>query len=123
MPGYGKPTAGETVDAGDAARQLEHPAAPVAVEVVVMRFAGTLVDRGGAREVNGRKPAIFEQGLDVPVNCGDPQALHIRLSRHKDLLRRKRPASPFECFANRCSLPRVPLILFGHVFCLMIARY
>jgi hypothetical protein len=110
VPAHGKPAAGEAVDARDTACQIKDAAALIAMEVVMMRFPGTLVDGGGAWKIDGRKPAFFEQCLDIPINGGDPEAFHFGLRRPERLLWRKRPAGMFERFTDCGALPGVPMI-------------
>src|SRR5260370_30117510 len=115
MLAYGEAAPREAINAWNATRQLEDSAALVAMEVVMVRLSRTLVHGRGAWQVNGRKPTLFQQCLDVPVNGSDPQTLHVGLRRHQHLLGRERSIGLFECFPNCSPLSGVPLVFLGHL--------
>ena len=79
MPDDRESASGQALDARQTAMQLENAAAAVAVKVVMVGFSGTLVDRGGAGKIDGRKPTGVQQSLDIPVHGGDPESLDFGL--------------------------------------------
>lgn len=56
------------------AGDLKDPAALAAVEVVMVWLAGHFVARRLSGEPDGCQPAIVEEELDRPINCGDSKA-------------------------------------------------
>lgn len=95
------------VIAGD----LENPPTLVAVEVVVVRFAGHFVARRLAGELDGREPAGVEEELDRPINCGDSEAGLLALGGDEHLVGAEGPVRLGKNVANRLPLISIP---FGH---------
>lgn len=98
------------LDSGNAPVQVVQLAAIVALEVMVMRFAGDLVSRGIARHFDGLQPSFLNQRLDVPVNGGNAEGGVKPLRGFQRLFRGQRPASLAEGGANGRLLPRLPFI-------------
>jgi hypothetical protein len=69
---------------------LEDLPALAAVEVVVVVLARHLVAQALTRQFHGLQETVFQQGLDVAVHRGQPQAGQAILGGVQDLLGRKR---------------------------------
>ena len=115
MTANGKAAAGETLDASYAAIKLEHAAALIAMEVVVVCLAGALIDSCASGQLNRGKPAFFDQRFDVPVDGCDAQPFDLGLRRIEHLLGRQWPVGSLECVPDRCALPGISLIFFNHL--------
>ncbi len=80
-----EPSRRELVHRRQATLQLEHPAARVALEMVVMSLTCYLVNRLSTGEVDGCQPALLQERLDVAVNGGDAKTAHLGLRQREQL--------------------------------------
>jgi hypothetical protein len=81
VPTYAKLTAGEAIDFLDTPAEFEHPRTSVTEKMVMVCLARGLIDRDRSWKLKGRKPALFEQVLNVLVNRRDAQPLFALLRR------------------------------------------
>jgi len=72
---------------------LKDFAAIIAVEMMMMLFAGNLVTGRLPGDFHGHQPLIVNQGSNVAINRSDADSFNELLSIVKSLFRRKRPAS------------------------------
>ena len=122
MASNGKMRPCKPVDGGNAAAQIEDPAASVAVKMVVVGLAGPFIDRARAGNLDRNKPAFGQQSFDIPVNRCQPHALNIDLRRIENLVGRERTAGSIEGLANGRSLSGVSLVFSSLHHPLMIPR-
>jgi hypothetical protein len=74
MPGSSE-AAGQTVLClQTAAGQVEHFAAPLALKVMVMLFAGNFVSCRVSRNIDGGEPCFGDEQAEIPVNRGNTDA-------------------------------------------------
>jgi hypothetical protein len=66
-----------------AAFELVDGAADVALEVMVMGFAGDLVASGVAWDFDGCEPLVFDEVADVAIDGGDADGFNLFLSKGK----------------------------------------
>jgi hypothetical protein len=62
-----------------AAFELMNGAADVALEVVVVGFAGDLVTGGVAGDFDWNEPFVFDEGADVAIDGGDAECVYVLL--------------------------------------------
>jgi hypothetical protein len=62
-----------------AAFELVNGAADVALEVVVVGFAGDLVTGGVAGDFDRGEPLVFDEGADVAIDGGDAESVYVLL--------------------------------------------
>jgi hypothetical protein len=122
MASHGKARTRQSIDLGNAAAQVEHPAAAVAVEVMVMSLPRPFIHRPGAWHFYRNQPAFLEEGLDVPVDRGEADAIDLDLCRFQHLVRGKWAIGLLESSTNGRSLPGIALIRSSLYHPLMIAR-
>jgi hypothetical protein len=91
----------------DATLEFVDSAAFVAVEMMMMFFARHLVARGGTWDLNGQKPAVLQQCIDVPIDRGNSESAVVFSRADMRFLGRKRTARVQEGLANRVLLFRV----------------
>lgn len=96
MPAHAKLTARQAVDFRNTPVELEHPGAPVTEKMMMVSLPRTLVNRQKSWNFKGRKPALLQQLLNVPVNRGDAQPLFAFLRRLENLHGRKRTVRALE---------------------------
>jgi hypothetical protein len=72
-----------------AAFEFVDRAAAVALEVMVVGFAGDLVSGGVAGDVDGFEPVVFDQAADVPVDGGDAESVDLLLSQREGFVGRE----------------------------------
>ncbi len=76
------------------------------MEVVVMLFACELIAGGLSRNFNRGEPPVLDQGLDIPINGGDPDTRVVLKGAFQGFFGRQRPI---------CLSERIPYggLLFG----------
>ena len=79
---------GELVHAWQTAFQFENAMAVIALEVMMVTLAGSLIDGRATRQFHQRQPAFFEQRLDIPVDSSNANPIHLFLRQFQDLLGR-----------------------------------
>jgi hypothetical protein len=72
-----------------AAFELMDVATDIALEVMVMGFAGDLVAGGVAGNLNRGEPLVFEQAADVAIDSGDADCIHVFLREGEGFVRRE----------------------------------
>jgi len=80
----------------------------------MMDFPGPFINGAGAWQLDSGEPTAFEEGFDVPINSGNAQTRDLGSRGFQNLLRRQRPAGPFEGFANGGPPTGTPLVSFRH---------
>ena len=88
-------------------------AALIALEVVVMVFAGDLIASGVSGHSDGDQPAFFDQLMNGAIDRGNGQAEHILLGESERLVVREGTVGGEECGANGFFLSGVAK-LHGH---------
>jgi hypothetical protein len=88
VPGRLEPTGELRLRLSDAALEVVDLATTVALEVVVMAFAGELIPGRLAGNLDRVKPSVLYQRLDVPIDGGDTNCRMVRMRRLKGLLSR-----------------------------------
>jgi hypothetical protein len=72
----------------------------VALEVMVVLFAGEFVARCIAKDFDRLQPSFLDQGLDVSVDRGNPNARVVLLCRPENFFRRQRPIGFCKSLSN-----------------------
>jgi hypothetical protein len=72
----------------------------VALEVMVVLFAGQFVARCVARHFDRLQPSFLDQSLDVSVYRGNPNAWLVVLCRSENFFRRQRPIGFCKSLSN-----------------------
>jgi len=72
----------------------------VALEVMVVLFAGHFVARRIARYFDRLQPSFLDQRLDVSVHSGNPKASVVLLCRSENFFRRQRPIGFCKSLSN-----------------------
>ena len=90
-----------------AAFELVDGAADVALEVMVMGFAGNLVASGVAGDFDGGEPLVFDEVAYVAIDGGDADGFNLFLSEGEGFVGRERTIGLEECGADRVFLAGV----------------
>jgi hypothetical protein len=88
VPGRFEPTGELRLRPSDAALEVVELATTVALEMVVVAFAGELIPGRLAGNLNGVKPSVLDQRLNVSVDGGDTDCRMVPMRRLKGLLGR-----------------------------------
>ena len=95
---------------GDAAFEVVELAALVALEMMMVGFAGQLVAGGVAGELDGLQPAFLHERLDVSVDGGDAERRMVLLGGAENFFGRERTPGRCEGFADGGLLPCVSFV-------------
>ncbi len=87
--------------------QVEHLSTVIALEVVVMAFAGDLVAGRFSRNFDWRKPLFSNQSIQVSVNSGDADPFDLLLSKSQEFFWRQRTVGVEQCRSYGLFLPGV----------------
>jgi hypothetical protein len=90
-----------------AAFELVDGATAIALEVMVMGFAGDLVAGGVAGDVDWGEPLVLDEAADVAVDGGDAERVDLFLGEGEGFVWRQGPISFEEGGANGVLLPGV----------------
>jgi hypothetical protein len=102
--------------------QLEHLPAGVAVEVVMMLFAGPFIAGRLSGKVNRDQPAFLDKGLEVAIDGGDADSFAIVFCCALDLFRREWLVEAIENRTDRRSLLSFTEFQNEMLFALSFAR-
>lgn len=78
---------GEIGQIARAGLDIEDPRALPALEVVVVPMCGQLIARALAGQINGLDDLFLDQGLQGPIDRGDPETGDFLMGSREDLLR------------------------------------
>lgn len=107
MPGGVEATGQFRAPAQLAAGKLKRSAAGRALEVVMVFFAGDLVASALPGYLDGNKPVVRKQGLDIAIHGGDADAGDPFLRVPERFFRRKRPVRIHKGRSYRFFLTRI----------------
>ena len=71
-------------------------------------LAGNLITGRIPRNLDRRKPFIFHQATDIPVDGSDTERIYLLLGRGKGFVRRQRAIRITKCCTNGLFLTRIP---------------
>ncbi len=94
----------------DTSVQVVELSAIIALEVMMMRFAGNFVSRRIARYFDRLQPSFLDQSLNISVYGRNPECGQTLLRSFERFFRRQRPARLSESLPNRYLLPRLAFI-------------
>ena len=87
--------------------KLMHCSTGVALEVMMMGLACDFIPGRITRNFNCRKPFVFHQTADIPVDGSNTQSVYLLLGEGERFVRRQRTISLEKGRANRFLLTRV----------------
>lgn len=96
MSTHGEAAIRQPLDFRNVPTELKDSAALLAMEVVMVRLAGRLVNRPHPGKIYGHKPTLLEEGLNRAIHRGNSQTARLGPRSFKNLRRGKRPLGSLE---------------------------